>query len=108
MTISSILHIDTGKSWGGGQIQTLYLIRGLQAAELKSLLICQPESPLYRRCSEENIPCNPVRVRGDLDPIAAWKIRSLLSRNSFDIKGYMSPYMDDPDRCRLVVFYLLF
>lgn len=81
----SILHIDTGKDRGGGQKQTLYLIEGLQAAGIRSLLICQPNNPLHRQCTEKDIPYKSVRVRGDLDVCAAWKISRFLRRNSFDI-----------------------
>ena len=81
----SILHIDSEKGWGGGQKQLLYLLKGLQKAGLRSLVVCRPESEVYRRCHESKIPIAPVKIWGELDFCAAWKIARLVRNNTFDI-----------------------
>jgi len=81
----SILHIDIENGWGGGQKQTLCLLKGLRSAGIKSVLICRPDSPLHRQCLDEKVPVETLRAKGELDIFAARKISRLFQKESFDI-----------------------
>ncbi len=51
-----VLHIDTGKSWRGGQKQVFYLHKSLKNnANVKSILLCNEDGLLYKNCVKENL-----------------------------------------------------
>ncbi len=76
-----ILHIDTSLDWRGGQQQLLYLSCGLQKKGYPQLIACQPNSLLVKRC-QEYASITPVRMRGEWDIAAVWKLAQLI-----DLKG---------------------
>jgi len=51
----TIVHLDCGRTWGGGQAQVFMLIDGLRVAGHRNILICREGSPLARRASKEGI-----------------------------------------------------
>jgi len=81
----SILHIDSEKSWRGGQQQVLYLLQGLQATALKNILVCPPASVLEKRARAANLSVVPVKMRGEWDLIAVRKLKKIVKENSVDI-----------------------
>lgn len=81
----SVLHIDSEKTWRGGQQQVAYLLKGLFDKGIDSVLVCQPESEYTSYCVRENIPFFPVKMRGELDFIAAWKIAGVCRKNNCNI-----------------------
>lgn len=80
-----ILHIDTEKTWRGGEQQLLYLVKGLKERGHPSTVVCQPESPLGDAIKKAGVDAIPVRMRGELDVLAAWKIGRLLRQGKYDI-----------------------
>lgn len=72
-----VLHINTARSWRGGERQVLFLARSLDERGVNQIVVCQPGSPIEKRCMEEKIPCMAVRMRGELDYFAAKKIQSI-------------------------------
>ena len=85
MTTTRTLHINTERTWRGGEKQTLLLVRGLRAEGHDAELVCQPQSPLARRAQEEGIPIHPIAMHGELDPLAIRAIRRLLRRGGFQV-----------------------
>ena len=69
-----ILHINTELTWRGGEQQALYLMEGLNQRGQISHLICQPNSAVYERAQQKNIVIFPVRMKGEFDLSAAFKI----------------------------------
>lgn len=71
------LHIDTARTWRGGQNQALLTVLGLRALGHRTFLVCHPQGELRRRASEgpDLIPLAP---RGELDLAAAWRLSRLL------------------------------
>lgn len=81
-----ILHIDTEKTWRGGEQQLLYLVKGLKERGHTSVVVCQPESPLEDAVKKGGVEAIPVRMRGEFDLPAAWQIGRLLRKgNYYDI-----------------------
>lgn len=59
-----ILQVDTADEWRGGQVQTLYLARGMKAAGWPVLVACPPGSRLWKELEEiadERIAIPPGR-----------------------------------------------
>ena len=71
------LHVDTARTWRGGQNQLLLTVLGLRARGHRTALVAHPNGELYRRAS--NSPdLIPIAVSGEVDFPAAWKLSRVL------------------------------
>ncbi|HEX6939038.1 MAG TPA: glycosyltransferase family 4 protein [Longimicrobiales bacterium] len=70
----SVLHLDAGRVWAGGQNQVRLLMRGLAPHGVRQLCLCPRGSPLERRLAEEGLPVRGIAWRGGADPRAALAI----------------------------------
>ena len=71
------LHVDTARTWRGGQHQVLLTVNGLRRRGRRSVLAAQPRGALFRRAAKGG-DLYPLAQRGDLDIHAAWKLSRLL------------------------------
>lgn len=78
------LHIDTARTWRGGQHQALLTVRGLRRRGERAALAAQPRGELFRRVSSEP-DLHALALRGDLDPVAAWRLSRLVRRLAPDV-----------------------
>ena len=78
------LHIDTARTWRGGQYQALLTVRGLRRRGQRAALAAQPQGELFRRVSGET-DLYPLAPRGDLDPVAVWELSRLVRRLAPDV-----------------------
>jgi L-malate glycosyltransferase len=71
------LHIDTARTWRGGQNQALLTVLGLRTAGHRTVLVAHPAGELRRRASEgpDLIPMAP---RSELDLAAAWRLTRII------------------------------
>ena len=72
-----VVHIDTERTFRGGEQQMLYLARGLQEAGCECLLVCQPHGEAAARAERAGLPVARVNMRGEADVFAAAKIAAL-------------------------------
>ena len=79
------LHINTEKSWRGGERQTVFLAEGLARQGLEVHLVCQPGSPLAERSRSSEITVWLVAMRGEADLAAALALRRLIQKYRYDI-----------------------
>jgi len=86
------LHIKTESTWSGGEQQVLYLVKGLETEGHTAHLICQPESGIYHRALKEGILPFPIRMRGEIDPVATIKILRTIRREKYDIIHSHTPH----------------
>lgn len=74
------LHLDTARTWRGGQQQALLTVEGLRARGHRTLLVAHPDGELYRRA-----PDTPDRlglaVSSEIDIAAAWRLSRLLAEH---------------------------
>jgi glycosyltransferase involved in cell wall biosynthesis len=80
-----ILHLNTERTWRGGEQQTLYLLQGLSSSGITSHLVSQPDSPMSRRAAKAQIEVIPVAMHGEVDLIAAGRIRSIIQKYNYDV-----------------------
>jgi glycosyltransferase involved in cell wall biosynthesis len=73
------LHIDTARTWRGGQQQVLLTVLGLRARGHRAVLVAHPEGELFRRASEgpDLFPLAPVN---EIDLATAWKFSRLVRK----------------------------
>jgi len=80
-----IAHIDTPKTWRGGERQALELIKGLSAHGQKNVLFCKATGEMSKRARDAGIEVKHLPLRGEWDVISALKLRSFIKRESVDI-----------------------
>jgi glycosyltransferase involved in cell wall biosynthesis len=71
------LHIDTARTWRGGQNQVLLTVLGLRAIGHKAVLVAHPEGELYRRAAE-GPDLVPLAPHNEIDLSAAWKLSRIV------------------------------
>jgi hypothetical protein len=71
------LHIDTGRTWRGGQNQALLTVLGLRSRGHRTVLLAHPHGELKRRASE-GPDLLPLVPRSELDLAAAWRLSRIL------------------------------
>ncbi len=84
----SVLHLNTERGWRGGEHQTLSLVRGLRARGHTAVLACQSGGRLEERARAEGLPCEGLRMRGEIDLAAAARLRRLLRECAPDVVHY--------------------
>jgi len=80
-----VVHINSERGWGGGEAQTYYLIRGLQAQGLENLLIAQPRSEIAGRVRRLGAEVAEVSMHGEWDCLAVLRLVSILRHMKPDI-----------------------
>ncbi len=75
-----IMHLDSELSWRGGEQQLMYLVHGLQQRKVISFLACHPESALFKEAISQVISVLPLKVCGEWDIWAAYRLRQLIKR----------------------------
>lgn len=80
-----ILHINTERTWRGGEQQTLYLARGLKQHGHECTVACPPASPLAAKARNEMLDVAEVRMRGEADLAAMCKLARLIRSRRCDI-----------------------
>jgi L-malate glycosyltransferase len=71
------LHIDTARTWRGGQQQVLLTVLGLRARGHRAVLVAHRDGELFRRASEgpDLVPLAPVN---EIDLATAWKLSKII------------------------------
>ncbi len=80
-----VLHLDTELSWRGGQQQAAYLIEAMHRRGCLTALVGQPKSAIGAFCLEKRVPFIPLRMLGEADIVAGWRIAKLCRRHGFQI-----------------------
>ncbi len=80
-----VVHLNTAKTWRGGEQQVLYLADQIQAAGGAQMIVGQPGSEMEKRAEARGIPFHPLKMRGELDFIAAHALRKFCREFKADI-----------------------
>jgi glycosyltransferase involved in cell wall biosynthesis len=85
------LHIDTARTWRGGQNQVLLTVNGLRAIGQRAALVAHPHGELRRRAAE-GLELVPIASRSEMDFSAAWRLARVLKRLRPDIIHAHDPH----------------
>jgi L-malate glycosyltransferase len=85
------LHVDTARTWRGGQNQVLLTVNGLRAIGQRATLVAHPDGELRRRVAE-GLDLIPLAPRSELDLSAAWKFSRLIKRLGPDVIHAHDPH----------------
>jgi glycosyltransferase involved in cell wall biosynthesis len=72
-----VLHVDSGRSWRGGQRQVFLLATGLRDLGYRTLIVAPTGSPLIRRADKAGIPTYRLTLHGEWDVRSARELRAV-------------------------------
>ena len=75
--VSLSLHVDTARTWRGGQNQVLLTVLGLRAMGHRAVLVAHGEGELHRR-AREGPDLVALAPRNEVDLSAAWKLSRII------------------------------
>jgi glycosyltransferase involved in cell wall biosynthesis len=85
------LHVDTARTWRGGQNQVLLTVNGLRAIGERAALVAHPDGELRRRAAE-GLELIPIAPRTEMDLTAAWRFARVLTRLAPDVIHAHDPH----------------
>lgn len=80
-----VLHINTARTWRGGEQQMVYLMRGMLNRGLPASAVCRRCGAAAERAREIGADVWEVPMRGELDLAAAFTIARLARERGFNI-----------------------
>jgi glycosyltransferase involved in cell wall biosynthesis len=85
------LHIDTARTWRGGQNQVLLTVNGLREIGHRAALVAHSHGELRRR-AEEGLDLIPLAPRSEVDLSAAWKLSRVIKQLAPDVIHAHDPH----------------
>jgi glycosyltransferase involved in cell wall biosynthesis len=80
-----VLHVDTERGWRGGERQALWLARELARRGYGSIVAARAGEPLEARAREVDLTTVPCGPANELDPLAAWRLRTVIRSARIDV-----------------------
>ena len=85
----SLFQVDAGKEWRGGQRQSFLLAKEIQKKGYPLEFVVQPESPLFERAQEANIPVTPIKIHNEFDLTAALRLARVMRKKKSVLPGFL-------------------
>jgi glycosyltransferase involved in cell wall biosynthesis len=85
------LHVDTARTWRGGQNQVLLTVNGLRSIGQRASLVAHPDGELRRRAAE-GLDLIPLAPRTEMDLSAAWRFARIVKRLAPDVIHAHDPH----------------
>lgn len=80
-----VLHINTERTWRGGEQQTMYLLDGLRAAGFETALLAKEGGVIAERADKSGHRVFTMRMKGEADFRVPWRLRKIINAHSFNI-----------------------
>src|SRR4051812_14206529 len=78
------LHIDTARTWRGGQNQVLLTGNGLREMRQRAALVAHPDGELRKRAAER-LELVPLAPKSEMDFSAAWRLNRVIRKMKPDV-----------------------
>jgi glycosyltransferase involved in cell wall biosynthesis len=85
------LHVDTARTWRGGQNQVLLTVNGLRGIGHRASLVAHPAGELRKRVAE-GLDLIPLAPRSEMDLSAAWRFARVVKRLAPDVIHAHDPH----------------
>lgn len=81
----NLLHVDTEKTWRGGERQAYFLIKNLAGSEFINYVAAPPKNPFFKQV--QTLPCTiiPFTMRGEWDICAAWRLSRIIKEYDINL-----------------------
>lgn len=80
-----VLMVDSEQTWRGGEAQLRLLMAGLLDEGVSVKLAAPLRSEIFKRTRALDVPFFSLSIGGGMDMVSAWRLRSLLRRERFDV-----------------------
>lgn len=80
-----VLHVDSERTWRGGQQQAAYLLEGMHKRGYQTALACRPGSTFEHHCHDHALPVFPVTMAGEIDFFSGRTIANICRNHGFAI-----------------------
>jgi glycosyltransferase involved in cell wall biosynthesis len=80
-----VLHLNTERTWRGGERQTFWLARELQRRGHENWIACRPGLPLDRAATDAGLATIPVSPSSEADPVAAARLNRIIRERKVDL-----------------------
>jgi glycosyltransferase involved in cell wall biosynthesis len=87
-----VLHVDTARSWRGGQNQVLLTLLGMAERGHEVTLACRARGELRARAEAAGIATRPARFQGDLGPFGILALTRALRETRPDVMQLHDPH----------------
>jgi L-malate glycosyltransferase len=85
------LHIDSARTWRGGQNQVLLTVLGMRALGHRAMLVAHPAGELRQR-AKEGLDLIPLAPTTEMDLSAAWRLSRLVKQLKPDVLHAHDPH----------------
>src|SRR3954467_15792565 len=85
------LHVDTARTWRGGQNQVLTTLMGLRALGHRTMLVAHSEGELRQRAAE-GLDLIPLAPKTEMDLTAAWRLSRAIKQLRPDVIHAHDPH----------------
>ena len=85
------IHLDTARTWRGGQNQVLLTVLGLRSQGHRTILVAHAAGELRQR-AEEGLELVPLTPKTEMDLSAAWRLARLIKRLRPDVIHAHDPH----------------
>lgn len=80
-----IIHLNTERTWRGGEQQMCYLAAGLQRRGHACIVACRPGSPCMEKARALGLPVEPLAMHPDTGILAGYRLARLAERVGAEI-----------------------
>jgi glycosyltransferase involved in cell wall biosynthesis len=80
-----VVHVDTERTWGGGQRQLCALAVGMWRRGHPTWVVARPDTRLAAELAGQGVPVIPLVPTFEWDPVAALRLRALLREVEADL-----------------------
>lgn len=84
----SLVHVDAGLEWRGGQRQALFLVRELKKKGFRVFFVVQPGSPLEQKARQEGLEVIPLAMKGEADLWASLKLSLVMKKKKCQLAHF--------------------
>jgi glycosyltransferase involved in cell wall biosynthesis len=85
------VHIDTARTWRGGQNQVLLTVLGLRSAGHRAVLVAHPEGELFRR-AREGADLVALAPKNEVDLATGWRLARVIRDLKPDVVHAHDPH----------------
>jgi len=85
------LHVDSARTWRGGQNQVLLTVLGMRALGHRSALVAHPAGELRQR-AQEGLDLIPLAPTTEMDLSAAWRLSRIVKQLNPDVVHAHDPH----------------
>jgi L-malate glycosyltransferase len=81
----TVIHVDTERTWRGGERQVFELATRLPQSEFRSVIAAPPKSPLIEKAAAAGLAVQPLAGRGEISPMLVYSLMQGVKRFNADI-----------------------